>query len=476
MNTFSQSKPLNFLIVEDNPSDFFLLKETIHMSGIHVGDILLADTISSALQQLEKKPDIVFLDLFLPDCSGPESFIRLKDHMPHPAVIVLSGISDIKVAREAIAQGAQDFLAKGEFDERLLEKSVMYSLERKALARQQALFKALVERSPNMKTMVSPDGTILYSTPAITTVLGYSEKEFIGFKESQFVHPADINKLNEVINQTISNPDYIGKVQLRVLHKDGHYIWCDKTITNLLHDPYVNAIVCNLWDISREKTSEEIIRMATIKGQEKERAQLGLELHDNINQILATANLYLDFAMPENPEKRDILLKSKEFISMAVNEIRKLSHTLLPPALEEFGLVMALNELVNPLSATSGLQIEKHWDTFREEGLEKEQKLTIYRIAQEQLNNIIKHANARKVDISLRLIGNGDSIELTIKDDGDGFDQSEKRSGVGLRNIISRAGLFGGHVSVCSKPGDGCELKVVFPCSKAAYEEFNIAV
>jgi signal transduction histidine kinase len=199
-------------------------------------------------------------------------------------------------------------------------------------------------------------------------------------------------------------------------------------------------------------------------------------LHDNINQILATANLYLDFAMPDNAEKKDILQKSKEFIAMAVNEIRKLSHTLLPPALEEFGLVMALNELINPLSVTSGLQIEKQWNSFNEEGLEKEQKLTIYRIAQEQLNNIVKHANAKRITVSLLLTNGGESIELLIKDDGEGFDQAEKRNGVGLKNIISRAGLFGGHVSIYSMPGNGCELRVIFPCRRANHEETKLAV
>lgn len=600
MNPFFKSNPLNILIVEDNPGDFLLLKESIAMSSIVANEIQLADTLESAIEQLKQsKPDIVFLDLFLPDSSGLGSFRQLKEYMPHSAVIILSGLSDTSIALEAISQGAQDFLGKGEFDEKLLEKTVMYSLERKSLARQQALFRVLIERSPDIKTLISLEGTILYGTPAVTSVLGYTESDYIGCNEKEIVHPADANRLFDVINQTIADPEHIGRVQIRVRHKDGHYLWCDEIITNLLHDPYVNAIVCNFWDITKEKEAEEKIRtseekyrqifydnsfpmflydpatlnilecnnatllqygytreeflelsildirppedidlvkkdidgnsrtdetgnrvwrhcrkngevmmvevyiytieyagkkvrqaqihditerlrlraaleefrlqqqravtQATIKGQEKEREQLGIELHDNINQILATAKLYLDFSMTSDEVNKDVLLKSKEFIVLAANEIRKLSQTLLPPSLEEFGLITALNELVHPLTATASFIIETEWDSFPETKFEKEQKLTIYRIVQEQLNNIIKHAKAKEVTISLCLDEKGESLELSIKDDGEGFDQAEKRNGVGLRNITSRAGLFSGVVNIYSRPGAGCELKVIFP-------------
>jgi PAS domain S-box-containing protein len=598
MNPFFKANPLNILIVEDNPGDFLLLKESIAMSAIVSNDIQLADTLESAIEQLKQsKPDIVFLDLFLPDSSGLASFRQLREYMPHSAVIILSGLSDTNIALEAIAQGAQDFLGKGEFDEKLLEKTIMYSLERKSLARQQALFRVLIERSPDIKTLISPEGTILYGTPAITTVLGYRESEFIGCNEKEIIHPADATNLFAVINQTIADPQHIGRIQVRVRHKDGHYLWCDEVITNLLHDPYVNAIVCNFWDITKEKEAEDKIRkseekyrqifydnsfpmflydfdtlnilecndatlvqygytreeflelsildirppedinlvknniagksnemgnriwrhrrkngevimvevyiytieyagkkvrqaqihdvterlrlsaaledfrikqqkavtQATIKGQEKEREQLGIELHDNINQILATAKLYLDFSMTSGEVDKDVLLKSKEFIVLAANEIRKLSHTLLPPSLEEFGLVTAMNELVHPLTATASFIIETEWDSFPEARFEKEQKLTIYRIVQEQLNNIIKHAKAKKVIISLCLDEKAEGLELSIRDDGEGFDQAEKRNGVGLRNITSRAGLFGGVVNIFSNPGEGCELKVIFP-------------
>lgn len=158
-----------------------------------------------------------------------------------------------------------------------------------------------------------------------------------------------------------------------------------------------------------------------------------------------------------------MLVKSKECITLATDEIRKLSHALLPPSLEEFGLITALNDLIDPLSVTGKNFIEKQWSGFREECMKKSQKLTIYRIVQEQLNNILKHAGAKKIICSLHLMDDGKAIELLVKDDGLGFDTTVKKNGVGLRNIISRAALFDGKVSIHSQPGQGCELKVLFP-------------
>jgi signal transduction histidine kinase len=355
MSRFTQSDPLKILVVEDNDSDFLLLKENIKLCKALSADIHLAETLADAIGHLrENKPDVVFLDLFLPDGLGLDSFNQLKEYSGGSAVIILSGLSDTKTALEAITLGAQDYLAKGEFDEKLLEKTIRYSMERKY------------------------------------------------------------------------NMEMIKQAQLE---------------------------------------QQKAVTEATLRGQEKEREQLGIELHDNINQILATSRLYLDFALSEPELRKDVIQRSSEFITQAIEEIRRLSKALLPPALDEFGLLTALNDLTQCICMAGKCTIERKWDNFDERVLQKEQKLMIYRIVQEQLNNIIKHAEARNISVALGLVNNGtnENLELVIKDDGKGFDPALKRNGVGLRNITSRAELFGGTVTVQSKPGKGCELKVVFP-------------
>ena len=133
------------------------------------------------------------------------------------------------------------------------------------MVRQQALFRVLIERSPDMKTLITPGWNDPVGTPAITNILGYSEAEYIGSNEKEIVHPGDIKPLFDEINKTISNLEYIGRIQLRIRHKEGHYRWCDKVITNLLDDPYVGAVVCNFWDITKEKEAEEKIRISEEK-------------------------------------------------------------------------------------------------------------------------------------------------------------------------------------------------------------------
>lgn len=342
------SSELKILIIEDNYADFLLLRETMLLARYSTANIYTAETLEAGIAELEQhKPDLVFLDLHLPDSAGLDTFIRLKQYVTSSAVIVLSGLSDTTIALEAITQGAQDYLQKGEFDVKLLDKAIRYSIERK-------------------------------------------------------------------------------RSQLQ---------------------------------------SQRAITEATIRGQEKEREQLGVELHDNINQILATSRLYLDHALSMNPVREELVAKSREFIAEAIEEIRRLTKKLLPPTLEDLGLIPTLNELIETISITGLFQIEKQWEDFDEHNLLKDQKLTIYRILQEQMNNIIKHACAKNVIVSLRLIQetNNKVVELSIKDDGKGFDLSKKRTGVGLRNITSRAELFGGNVSIQSEPGKGCEMKVVFP-------------
>ena len=210
---------------------------------------------------------------------------------------------------------------------------------------------------------------------------------------------------------------------------------------------------------------QRIVTAATIQGQEKEKEQIGRELHDNINQILAAAILYLDQAV-SSEDSQGKISESKELIVMAAREIRSLSHTLLTPALHEFGLLKSIDDLMRPIKVAGELHVIKQWESFPENMLSVEQQLTIYRIVQEQLNNILKHASAKTIRISLSLLNEKRFTELLIVDDGKGFDTSLKKEGVGIRNIKSRAELFDGDVYIWSEPGQGCKLSVIFPLSK----------
>ena len=130
-----------------------------------------------------------------------------------------------------------------------------YTFE-ETLRKQSALLKALVEKSHDMKTLISPEGQILFGTPSVTRILGYSSEEIIGLNERDIIHPDDIDALMQLIDSTLDDISVNYPIELRIRHKQGHYLWCNKVVTNLLSDPDVHAIVCNFWDITAIKESQ----------------------------------------------------------------------------------------------------------------------------------------------------------------------------------------------------------------------------
>ena len=202
------------------------------------------------------------------------------------------------------------------------------------------------------------------------------------------------------------------------------------------------------------------ITQAVISAQEQERQELGGELHDNVNQILAGSLLYLGLAKKELKTDHPYLKETDTLINTAITEIRNLSHSLIPPSLHESEFIDALKNLTEVTQKTSGIIISLQACGFDESCIPDKLKLTIYRIVQEQINNILKHAAAQKVIV--HLVKDSEKTLLSIKDDGIGFNTAKKANGVGLMNIKTRASLFNGEICIISSPGNGCELRVLF--------------
>jgi signal transduction histidine kinase len=218
----------------------------------------------------------------------------------------------------------------------------------------------------------------------------------------------------------------------------------------------------NLREVEAELLRQKQITEAVILAQEKERTEIGKELHDNVNQILGASNLYINTAMTDEESRQELLERSTELVSNAINEIRKISKSLITPGLREIGLIESIEDIMDDLKvARDKMVIDLDLQNISEEQIEDRRKLTLFRIVQEQLNNIVKHAKATRVLI--RLSGEQDHIVLTVADNGVGFDVSRHRKGVGITNIISRAELFNGKVEIQSGPGEGCTLIVSLP-------------
>jgi PAS domain S-box-containing protein len=217
--------------------------------------------------------------------------------------------------------------------------------------------------------------------------------------------------------------------------------------------------------LSQELNKQKLIVQAVVNTQEKERAQIGKELHDNVNQILSTTKLYLELARSDDAERLNLIARSVKNIHHAINEIRNISRSLVPPSIGDLGLVDSINDLIESIKAIKVIHVEFYPVGAFEEKISDEQKLMLFRITQEQVNNVLKHSEAKNLIIELILVANENRIELNITDDGKGFEPAKIKSknGLGLSNIVNRAELFGGRVSIVSAKGKGCKLSIQVP-------------
>lgn len=237
-------------------------------------------------------------------------------------------------------------------------------------------------------------------------------------------------------------------------------------------------VICSFTDITEQKIlsqklieqevqKQRLITQATIDGQENERQQIGKELHDNINQHLTTTRLYLEVAREKTTgEALEMITLSHKTLASITHEIRQLSQSLVPPTLGDIGLVESIQDLCDSLKRAHKFGIDFYSRHFSGEQLPDNLKLMIFRITQEQVNNIVRHAEANLIQIKLE--SDAEFINLSISDNGKGFDPAQTKKGQGFNNISNRAALFNARVEINSSPGKGCQLSVTIPIETAA--------
>ena len=470
--------PLNILVIEDNPGDLFLLEEFLRATDLVIGNIYPAGRLAEARPILEGRVvDLVFLDLSLPDSYGLDSYTRLAAYTQRVPVILLTGITDTSLALQALLMGAQDYLVKGDFDEKLLSRAIRYSLERmrslQTLRESEERYRELFNNNP-MPMWVFDSGSFSFLEANLAAVqhYGYSQEEFFGMTLADIRVGGTIGQLREELEAIRDSREGVKKGIFQHVKKNGDIIYVDvawhninyknrRAVLVLAGDVTERIVLENELNEQRLSRQKQITE-AVILAQEKERTEIGKELHDNVNQILGASNLYINTAMTDDEMRQELLEKSTELVSRAINEIRKISKSLITPGLREIGLIDSIEDVIDDMKmGKEGLQIHLDIQNISEEQIEDRRKLTLFRIVQEQLNNIVKHARATRVLIRLSIEG-GD-IVLTVSDNGVGFDASRHRKGVGITNIISRTELFNGKVEIHAAPGDGCLLTIRIP-------------
>jgi two-component system NarL family sensor kinase len=247
-----------------------------------------------------------------------------------------------------------------------------------------------------------------------------------------------------------------------------------KLVLILLIGVLVSAFILALLLYSRYKAKQKTLLLeetarqeklrfrAMLESEEKERMRIAKELHDSLGQMLSTARLNVSALNGSVPkEDEDLLNTSLKIIDNACEEVRSISHNMMPAALMRLGLVKAVQEMVSEINRAHRLKAELVADEAIRFTEEKE--IAVYRIIQEVVNNMIRHAGA--TEISIQLSASSEKISLAIKDNGKGFDAAEisDSKGLGWKNSFSRVGLLNGTMAVDSVIGKGTAVLISFP-------------
>jgi two-component system sensor histidine kinase UhpB len=483
----STVKSIKILILEHDENDLELLLYELKKGALDFVSKIVEtkEQFSNAL--VDFCPDIILSDYSLPGFDGVTAFHIKQQICPDVPFIIVSGTIGEENAVELIRNGVTDYSLKDklftvipkikraikETNERL-EKAIAEQSLRKSerqLAEAQIISKiGSWEIGEQGELIACSDELYRILDIDINTPLSY--EIFVGF-----VHPEDkaiVLKAQELAIETGT----FEPVQFRIIsqlgvvkHIEGRgsqrrdtkgisFLGTCQDITEKVKAE--QQLVEYSAQIAKERLEHQrkLVR-ASIESQERERAEIGRELHDNINQILAVTKAYIEASLQEKDMQEELIQRSVKNLQLAINEIRKISKSLVPPVMDKNGLVDSVQDLIENIRLVNPFSINFLYENEELRNVSPQQQLALYRIVQEQFNNIIKHAQAHNVHIELS--ENNNYIDLWIKDDGKGFDPKERRKGVGLSNILSRIELFDGKLEVISSKGQGCTLKIHVP-------------
>jgi PAS domain S-box-containing protein len=336
----------------------------------------------------------------------------------------------------------------------------------------EADYKNLFDKNP-LATFIwnTKNFKILEANETALEEYGYSKNEFLSLKVFDLRPTEQIERFKKIALKAIAGNILTHDYTMIHKNKNGDQILMQvySYKINYKGQPAMLALAKNITErvslfknLEKEKSlKRKQIAEAVVVAQEKERSEIGKELHDNVNQLLSASRLYIEAAKNERKDADVLLTQASEYVMTAIEEIRILSKVLNTPLINEIGLLETVENMVEDLMVVNKIKIEVEKKSFSEACLQENFKLTLFRIIQEQVTNILKHSKATKASISL--YRSKTQIYLNIKDNGIGFDTTKKGNGIGLANINSRAALYKGKINISSAKSKGTLLEIQFP-------------
>ncbi len=346
-------------------------------------------------------------------------------------------------------------------------------------------FEDLYHNAPVMYLSLDTNGIITECNNAILDKLGYTKRKIIGKHMTTFLTEESVARFKAVSPELIKTGKLMG-VERQLITKSGKIIDVQLSVSGE-YDEHGKLIKtrASFEDISGLKRAEEHIHSLThalINAHESERQMISRELHDRIAQDLSTLKIGFDTLLYNQTavslEESQKAAGFSEIFKSTIAAVRDLSYDLRPPLLDEMGLVEAISNFCESFSEAHGLNVHFNAAGMDNLRLNFETEINLYRLVQEGLNNIRKHADA--ADAFVKLVAASPNIILRIEDNGQGFDvarrleaaTNEKR--MGLRSMEERTCLLGGKIAVESLPLKGTKILIKIPQNKGKHGSKNI--
>jgi PAS domain S-box-containing protein len=341
-----------------------------------------------------------------------------------------------------------------------------------ALRESEERYRELFENARDAIYVHDLNGTYIRVNKAAERLSGYPREEIVGHNFWEFIAPDHIKHVREHFCTKLAQQGET-TYECDVISKDGRRVPVEVSSRAIYENGVVVGIQGMARDITERKWAQDALQMFSrqlIEAQEDERRRIARELHDQIGQVLTAVkmNLYTVQQVCTSSETRSYVKDNIEAVDEALRLVRDLSIDLRPPVLDDLGLATALLWYVDRYTRRTGLNVEVKIDLPDEnERFSRELETACFRIAQEALTNVVRHANAHHVLVQLEK--EGSVLFLTIKDDGVGFDLDSLRhrepraTTLGLVGMHERAHAAGGIIYIDSKPWHGTEIRFSIP-------------
>lgn len=348
---------------------------------------------------------------------------------------------------------------------------------KEALVAEQQRFRDLIQNVPGVvyQWEENYDGSFgfTYVSPKMEEYFGVTVEEVLN-RPDGLLHPDDKQRFRDSVEEAnrTGNP---WEFEGRLLYPDGRIKWWRGSSIMSTRNEKSRIYNGILFDITAQKNLEKTLAgeetrkkseriKAIMEAQEKERKEISSELHDNVNQILTTCKLLLEIA-GNNPAEPRFIDECYKNIQLVIQEIRNISHNLTPHTLKDLGLAAAVRDIVEKINQSGKLAIRlTAFLNLEEDKISPDIKLTLFRIIQENISNVLKHSRATELKIAISVFE--DRVQLQLSDNGQGFDEKTVKKGLGLDNIHNRVEFYKGSMQLITAPGRGCELNIELPCGE----------